>query len=162
MPATLPSSITDNSYDNYPPQLAANMRQFQLSSNGVILLPVTFATADATVLFTVPSTVGRFRIVAANWEVTTGFTGGTASAIGVSSSNANYNTKGDVLGGAAGDVAATLVSTGRVLKGTTGAKFASGFVVLVAGDTLKFDAVTSAFTAGAGNVYISYQLIPAS
>jgi len=122
-------------------------------------LPIGFGTADATALFTVPtlppSCVGLY-IGRAFWEVTTSFTGGASSAIGISSNNASYNTKGDILGGASGDVAATLVSTGVKYKGgTLGAKFGSnGVIVLVAGDTIRFDRITSAFTAGAGFLHL--------
>lgn len=115
-------------------------------------LAIAFGTADAAVLFTTPDTGYKLNVERLFWEVTTGFTGGSSSAIGVSSSNAAYNTKGDLLGGASGDVAATLVS--GIKGGTIGAKFGSnGVVVLVAGDTLRFDRITSAFTAGAGFVH---------
>jgi hypothetical protein len=121
-----------------------------------LTLPFTFATADATVLFTVP-TNARIEILRGFWQVTTGFTGGASAAIGASSSNAGYATKGDLLGGAAGDVAATLV-VGNTIPGTVGAKFAGG-VILVAGDTIKFNAITSAFTAGAGYLHLAVNIL---
>jgi hypothetical protein len=113
-------------------------------------MPIAFGTADATALFTVP-TNARLLVRRGYWEVATGFTGGSSSAIGLSSSNASFNTKGDLLGGASGDVAATLVA--GVKLGTIGAKTAAG-VLLVGGDTVRFDRVTSAFTAGAGNAHL--------
>jgi len=123
-------------------------------------LPFAFGTADATALFTVP-TGFKLRIERAYWEIIASMTGGSSSAIGVSSTNAAFNTKGDILGGASGDVAATLVQTGSPYKGgTLGAKLGSnGIIVLVAADVLRFDAITSAFTAGNGFVHITGQLI---
>lgn len=154
MPAALPN------YDaiaNYPPAIAAAIAG---SGRFTLTLPITFALADAAVMYTVPSGL-RISLERAFWEITTSFTGGASSAIGVSSSNANYNTKGDLLGGAAGDVAAVVISTGNPFKGTVGAKAATqGLIILVAGDTIRFDRVTSAFTAGVGNVHIPCTIIP--
>ena len=121
-----------------------------------IKIAIDFNTADAAVLFTVP--VG-FRLQAARpfWEITTPFTGGASSAIGLSSSNAAYNTKGDLLGGAAGDLAAALTAG---FRGAVGTKVASlGLVVLVAGDTVRFDRVVSAFTAGAGFAHFTAEAV---
>jgi len=123
-------------------------------------LPFAFGTADATALFTIP-TGFKLRLERAYWEFIASMTGGASSAIGLSSTNAAYNTKGDLLGGAAGDVAATLVQTGSPYKGgTLGAKLGSnGIIVLVAGDAFRFDAITSAFTAGNGFIHITAQVI---
>jgi hypothetical protein len=86
------------------------------------------------------------------WEVTTGFTGGSSSAIGISSSNSTgHTTKGDLLGGSGGDVAATLVA--GYPSGTIGADIAAG-LMMVAADTVRFDRITSAFTAGAGAAHL--------
>ena len=62
-----------------------------------IKLPISFATANAAALYTVPAGQ-RLRVNRVWWEVTTGFTGGAASTIGVSTTDALYNTKGDLLG----------------------------------------------------------------
>jgi len=123
-------------------------------------LPIGFALADAAVLYTIPAGI-KISLNDWWWEITTSFTGGASSAIGISSTNTDYSTKGDLLGGAAGDVVATLVSTGRVHKGgTIGAKFASnGKCVLVGGDAIRFDRITSAFTAGAGYVHVNGRYI---
>jgi hypothetical protein len=130
--------------------------------HGTLALPVTFNTTDAAVLFTVP-TGFRVMIRETFWEVTTPFTGGVSSTIGLSSSNANYNTKGDLLGGAAGDAAAVLVATGALAKGAAGAKMGPPRrVVLVAGDTIRFDRITSAFTAGVATAHVQYALLPSS
>lgn len=160
--ATSLPSINRESILNYLPALA----QAVLDNSAVafhLKLPVGFALADAAVLFTVP-TGKTISIVRCYWEVTTSFAGGTSSAIGVSSANAAYSTKGDILGGAAGDVAAMLVSTGSPYKGTLGPKMlmsagTTSCVVLVAADVLRYDKVTSAFTSGAGFVHVDGFLV---
>lgn len=131
-------------------------------------MAIAFGTADATVLATLPTALAgpkntatlRFRMISAHWEVVTSFTGGASSAIGLSSSNALYNTAGNLLGGASGDVAAGLVSTAPFAS-TVGAKFGTsgGIIVLNAGDTIIFNRITSAFTAGAGFAHCNFQLI---
>lgn len=130
---------------------AAGVSEYNGGDTYAIKVPVDFSTADTAVLFTIPT---RSRVLAAYWEVTTPFTGGASSAIGVSSSQSPYTAKGSVHGGAAGDVAATLVA--GVMQGTQGTAVTSGakVVMLEAGATLRFDRVTSAFTAGAGYVHI--------
>jgi hypothetical protein len=120
-------------------------------------LAIDKTMADATVLFTVPTGM-KIRIARAFWEVSVGFSGGSSSAIGVSSSNAGYNTKGDILGGAGGDVAATLVA--GYTGGTLGAKYASnGVIVLVAADTVRYDKIASTYTAGSGFVHLIAELL---
>lgn len=156
-----PTTITLPNYQsmcNYYPAIAqaiADIGAFPFH----LKLPVAFGTADAAILFTVPTGM-KIEIHKAYWEPTTSFTGGSSSAIGLSSSNAAYTTKGDILGGAAGDVAAGLVSTGSAYKGVIGAKMAgptsgAAILLLVAADTIRFDRITSAFTAGAGFAHIT-------
>lgn len=158
MPATLP---TRDQLATFPPAIAEAMIGVSGTYNGTLTIPFTFATADAAVLYTVPSGY-RMQIVDATWEPTVSFTGGAASAIGLKSSNAGYATAGDLLGGAAGDVAAGLTAVPATpFKRTVGAKIAAG-VWLIAADTIIFNRITSAFAAGAGNVHIFYRLIPAS
>lgn len=120
-----------------------------------VKLAIDFNKADAAVLFTVPTGM-KLKLGRIYWEVTTSWTGGASSAIGLSSSNAAFNTKGDLLGGASGDVLATLVSTGSPYKGgTLGTKLGSnGLIVLVGADTIRFDRITSVFTAGAGFAHV--------
>lgn len=121
-----------------------------------LFLPATFNNADASTLFTVP--VGcRLHPVDSWWDVTTSWTGGSSSAIGVSTSVSGFSTKGDILGGASGDVAATLVSSATRMTGTIGAKMATrtlGRLIMIAADVFRFDQITSTFTAGAANVRI--------
>jgi hypothetical protein len=156
MPNALPSL---DAVANYPPALAAavlSQGRFTLS------LAVDFSKADAAVLYTVPALPGggRLAVERAFWEVLVAFTGGASSAIGLSSSNAGYTTKGDLLGGATGDVLAGLTVG---FKGTIGAKAASqGVIVLIPGDTIRFDRITSAFTAGSGFAHLPCSVIPPS
>jgi hypothetical protein len=117
--------------------------------------PIAFGTADAAVLATIP-TGARFLLRRAYWEVSADFTGGSSSAIGASSSGTGYTTKGDLHGGSGGDVAASL--TAGVRAGTIGADVAAG-VLLVAGDTVRFDRITSAFAAGSGFLHLVGELV---
>lgn len=122
-----------------------------------VKVAIAFGTANNAVLFTVPDGL-KLALSRAWWEVTTGFTGGTSSAIGLSSSNSAYSTAGDLLGGASGDLAATLVA-GQI-GGTIGAKFGSnGVVVLSAADTVKFNRIASVYTAGAGFVHLVFDVV---
>ena len=123
---------------------------------------VSFATTDAAVLFTVP-TGFRLQPIRPFWEVAVGWTGGAASTIGLSSSNAAYATKGDLLGAAAGDAAAVLiVASPGPFVGAQGAKLAGAApVVLVAADTIKFNQITSTYTAGSGFAHVPCHIIEA-
>lgn len=116
-----------------------------------LAFPIAFGTADAAVLGTVPAGCALL-VLRGYWDVTSGFTGGTSSAIGLSSSQTAHSTKGDLLGGGSGDVTATLGTAGLKL-GTAGADQAAG-ILLDAGATIKFDRITSAFTAGAGYAHL--------
>lgn len=129
-----------------------------LEGNFDLKLAVGFATADLAVLFTVPADK-RVLLEQLFWEIVTGFTGGTSSAIGISSSRSPHNTAGDLLGGASGDVAAALVA--GVTQGTIGASFSAApkTVVLEAGDTILYNRITSAFAAGAGYVHVVGRVI---
>jgi hypothetical protein len=115
-----------------------------------IAVAIAFGTADAAILATVP-TGARLMIGRNYWEVTADFTGGSSSAIGLSSSATGFSTKGDLLGGSGGDVAATLVASAVYAPGTVGAKSPS---ILKAASTVRFDRITSAFTAGTGFAHI--------
>lgn len=119
-------------------------------------LAVGFATADNAVLFTVPTfatapfaTGIRLAVLSSTWEITSDWTGGTLSAIGLSSSSAKASTAGDILGGATGDQAVNLTAA-ALFDGTAGTKVGQPRTVLVAGDTIKFNRIASAFIAGAG------------
>jgi len=160
-PAILPTPDLQAA-SNYAPALAAQLKALYDQGDAILALPVDFTKADAAVLYTVPTGI-RLQLGRAFWEITASWTGGASSAIGLSSSNASYSTKGDLLGGASGDVAAGLTFVAPLFKGTIGAKAASqGVIVLVAGDTIRFDRITSAFTAGTGLAHVPVQLLPAS
>jgi len=119
-----------------------------------LALPIGYGTADGATLLTVPAGC-RFKLESAHWEVTTGFTGGSSSAIGVASSL--QTTPGDILGGAGGDVTATLGTAG-IKTGTIGALMDSDSELhahmYVADSTFTFERITSVFTAGAGYVHL--------
>lgn len=122
---------------------------------GHLKIPFTFATADAAVLFAIPAGL-KIEIGKVFWETTVTFAGGASSKIGLKSSNAAYNTAGDLLGGSSGD--GTLAST-TPYSGTIGTKIAAGPVVLIAADTVIFNRMTSAFTSGSGFVHMSIRYI---
>lgn len=123
-----------------------------------IAMPFGFATADAVSLVTMPVNC-IFMPLEFYFEITTGLVG--AGAIGMSSAKANYNTKGDLLGGATGDVAATLV-VGNPILGTVGTKWASlanKRAIWKAGETFRYDRVSGTNTAGAGRIHAVGHLI---
>jgi hypothetical protein len=119
---------------------------------GVLTLrfPVDYTTPDGTILKTIEPG-HRVRIARSYWKVLVPFTGGTNSAIGASSStNAAYSTKGDIQGGASGDLAAALTPAG-FRGGTAGAKMSGNqAVVLGPGDTIRYDIIAGGFTDGKG------------
>lgn len=134
---------------------AGSGRWLRMPGDVDLSLPFTFATADAAVLLTVP--VGaRMLVRRGYWDIDTDLTGGSSSAIGLSSSATGFTTKGDLLGGAGGDVLATLAA-GKAL-GTIGAKTAAG-ILLPAAATIRFDRITSVFTAGGGRARLSAHLL---
>lgn len=126
---------------------------------------IAFGTADAAVLYTVP-TGAYIQPLAFWWQVSTSFTGGTNAAIGVSSNKTGYTTKGDLLGGATGDVLATLAAAGSgatPIAGTVGAVFDTlakrDGAILVPTNTVRFDRLASAFTAGVGTVNMACNIL---
>ena len=122
-----------------------------------LALACAYTTADAATLYTMP-TGANMRLVPGYWEVTTGFTGGSSSAIGLSSDQTGHTTKGDLLGGSGGDVTATLGSVADYIEGTIGADIAAG-VILKAGKLVRFNRITSTFTTGAGYAHVVGQLL---
>ncbi len=121
--------------------------------------PFTYATADGAAILTLP-TGARFALTRAYWEVTTGFTGGSSSAIGVASTT--MSTAGDILGGSGGDVAATLVA-GAAIPGTVGGKLDALSEIHAnlfgAAEAFTLERITSAFTAGVGKVHLVGHLL---
>lgn len=120
----------------------------------IMKVPLSYANSDGDALETIPAGFALRLTGQPYWEVTTGFTGGSSSAIGISTNITGYEAGGDILGGASGDVAATLVAGDT--PGTIGDELGDqvGFhaLLLEAASEIQFDAITSAFTAGAGFV----------
>lgn len=134
---------------------AGTGRWVRAQSSFTLRLPIGYALADAAALLTVPEQMCLRQTAPAYYEITTGFTGGSSSAIGMSAS-AIATTKGDLLGGATGDVTATLGTAG-IKAGTIGPLVDTPAEVqaffLKAADVLRFNRVTSVFTAGAGFIH---------
>ncbi len=113
-----------------------------------LVFPIDETTADATALYTVP-TGFVLGVDHAFWHVTDTMTTGSAGAAGLSSSNTGLNVKGDILGGATGDLVATLVSTGVYAKGTIGAKMnGRPGLVIIGGETIRYDLIAGTYTGG--------------
>ncbi|HNX51733.1 MAG TPA: hypothetical protein PKL08_16310 [Thermoanaerobaculaceae bacterium] len=126
-----------------------------------ISIPITFATADAAALLTLQAGQ-ELLLQEIFWEVTADWTGGASSTIGVSSNKASYNTKGDLLGGAAGSLAAALTAAGTPNFGTIGAGYdtlAKRRIIFKVGDVIRHDRITSAFTAGTGRVILAANIL---
>lgn len=135
---------------------AGSGRWLYAASTCALTIPVTKDNTDNQTIFTVPAG-SRLKVREAWWEVSVSWTGGTTPAIGVHASPTGWTTKGDILGGASGDLTATLVSTDTRMTGTVGAKldtYAHGRLIMIAADTFKFDRIADAFTAGAANVRV--------
>ena len=135
-----------------PADAPANGRWLRIDKDIELKIAVTFAKTDGQVLYTVPTGFNLF-VTSALLEVTANWTGGTASAVGVSSDTTRLSTKGDILGGAAGDVAAELTTTNKWC-GTTGTQVGKPRAVIPAGKVIRWDRITSAFTAGTGNLHV--------
>lgn len=129
----------------------------------VAKLPIAFGLADNAVIHTVPEGFALRPAGMPYWENTVAWTGGSSSSIGISSSRTGFTADGAVLGGAAGDVAATLVA--GIRPGTVGVGFDSLAEIqaglFVEGDTFIYNEITSAFTAGEGFVCIPVALAAA-
>lgn len=125
----------------------------------VIKAPITYEDADGAAIFTVPAGFVLRLAAFPYWNIVDNFSGGAGSTIGISTSITGYETGGDLLGGAAGDNAATLVP--GLVAGTLGGELDDhiGFQALVIqeGDEIQYDRITDAFSAGTG-----YACIPVS
>ncbi len=139
-----------NAYAHGPGQKNANSFS--------VKLPINKDTADAAVLYKTPSGQ-RMLIEQVLWEVTTPFTGGTSSAIGLSANVAPYTAAGSIHGGASGELAAGL--TAGIRRGTlgTGLSAAPNALVLEPETELRFNRIASQFAAGAGFVHVIGRII---
>lgn len=143
------------------PTAGGTGRWLRECGGATLTLPITFATADATALLTMQAG-SAMHILEAWWEMTADWTGGTASTIGVSSSKTSFTTKGDLLGGATGSLAAALTAAGSPNFGTVGTGFdtlAKRRALWVATNTIRHDRITSAFTAGSGSLKLSVNIV---
>jgi len=133
-------------------------RWLRVTGQVALRLPFSYSTADGATLLTIP-TGCVFKLESAHWDITADMTGGSSSAIGVAATG--NTTAGDILGGASGDVAATLVA--GVKAGTIGAKMDSDSElhanIFLATNTFTFERITSAFTAGSGYVVLVGMLV---
>ncbi len=119
-------------------------------------MAIAFGTTDGATLLTVPAGCTMF-VLRGYWEITADWTGGASSAIGLAGPSP-HNTAGDLLGGAGGDVAATLTVALSPALGTVGADQAAG-IRLKAADTVTFERITSAFTAGSGFAHLMVAIV---
>lgn len=155
------ATATDASLQLVIPATTAGVGAFVRKPGQIqIVLPIAYTNTDAEVLLTTPAGCRFTLSLATYWDVTTGFTGGSSSAIGLSSSKTGFTSKGDLLGGASGDVTATLGTAGLKL-GTIGTKIDGDDkrAIFVEGETIRFDRITSVFTAGAGYVKLGVHLL---
>ena len=122
----------------------------------ILRVPISYANTDGEAVETIPAGFALRLTGMPFWDVDTAWEGGSSSAIGISTNISGYETAGDILGGASGDVEGTL--TAGIKAGTAGAELDDNVglhaLMFVAASQLQFDRITSAFTAGAGYVCI--------
>lgn len=147
------STAADTSEQLVLTPAAGSGRWLRIDKSFVMDLPITYATADAAVLHTVPAGFVLRLVSAPYYDITTQFAGGSSSSIGASSSKSGYSTKGDL-------ISATLtaaLTTGNG-KGALGDKVDSAAelhaLTLVAADTILHDRIVSAYTSGVGSVRV--------
>ncbi len=141
---------------------AGSGRWLRKTGTVLLTLPFTHATADAAALLTLQA--GQLMLIRKLfWVIAADLTGGSSSAIGVSSNKTGFSTKGDLLGGAAGDVAAALTLALSPANGTIGAKMDTiaelHTTLWKSADTIRFDEITSSFAAGSGSVCVVADLL---
>lgn len=129
-----------------------------------LVLPFTFATANGAALCTCPAGLTMWLTTDRNlWEVTTTpFSGGAATAIGLSVQDAAITSSaGDLAGGAAGDGIPNSMFTTTGFWYPTNGGYATGDKGLVIQSTgyVEFNRIASAYTAGVGNAHVSARLI---
>ncbi len=140
---------------------AGTGRWLRADKSFTMKVPIDFSMADGATILTVPENFTLRLTGLPYWELTTAWTGGASSTIGIATNKTGYNTPGDILGGAAGDAAATLV--GGTAPGTIGPKLDTPAEVqaflMEEGDTFTYEEITSAFTAGAGFVCVPVSVV---
>jgi hypothetical protein len=147
------STLTDTTENLVCTPAVGTGRWLRVDRSFCLNIPITFATADATAIFTVPAGYVLKVVAHPYWDITTQFAGGTNSSIGLSSSKTGYSTKGDL-------ISATLTAAlaAGVRKGTIGDKLDTVTEMqalhLEATDTLRHDRIVDAFTSGVGAVRV--------
>lgn len=121
-----------------------------------LVMPVTFATADAAQLLLVPAELTLIPAFAGILlEVTTIWAGGIAAALGLSLVTPSIaRNKGALAGGVAGLAGFTSVCFFQMLLGS---QFAAGIAqapVLCPASQVQFDRFGTFFTSGAGNFHM--------
>lgn len=133
-----------------PAAAPAAGRWLRCPGHVVLECPIGYGTADGATILTIP-TGAAFKLHGAHWRITTGFTGGSSSAIGIASSISA--TAGDILGGASGELTAAIGTAGRK-AGTIGplvdTETELQTQLYAAAGTFTFERITSVYTAGAG------------
>jgi len=117
----------------------------------ILPLSFTYATANNADLFTVPTGV-VMQILGLWWDITADMTGGSSSAIGISSNKSGFTADGCLLGGPTGNVAAALTAA---LSPTPGTR---GFLAAPAGSRIVQETVAVA-TAAATPTFAVQQLL---
>ena len=150
------STATDTSENLVCTPGAGTGRWMRVDKAVDLKLAVTYATADATLLFSVP--VGFRLLLSHVWmEITADFAGGSSSSVGVSSDVAPHETKSDLFNTSLAAALTASIKTNCV----PGASYTSSpkLVILEVGSSIRWDRVVDAFTAGTGYVHAQAQLI---
>lgn len=139
--------------------------QTQMMVRPHLKLPLVFSQVDTAVLYTVPTLVNgasSLKIDGAFWEIVTTYVTAGSAKLAVSCSRAPFTGVGSILGGT-GDTAATLVNTTKYVPGTIGTGYTAaattGKIILVAGDTITLNVITSTFSAGAGFLHLDCSFV---
>lgn len=127
-----------------------------------LALAIAYTLADGATIYTMPTGSALF-LAPGYWQVTTSWSGGSSSSIGIDSDQTGLSTAGDIHGGSGGDVAATLSATGgngagNYIPGTIGTDIAAG-AILLGGSLVRYQEITSAFTAGVGYFHLRGTLL---
>jgi hypothetical protein len=115
-----------------PTSIAADEAGRWILDLPIVLLsfPITFETTNEEVLFEVPDGV-VIHPLSFWWEIGTNFSGGSSSAIGVSSDKTGFTAAGSLLGGSSGNVAAELTTALSPTLGKVGSRAYPGASRLV-------------------------------
>lgn len=132
------------------PTAAGDGRWVRADKAFIAKVPIAYTNTNGQAIWVIPAGFVLRLAGQPYWEIVTPFSGGSSSAIGLSTNITNLTTGGDLLGGASGDT--TAVESAGVAAGTVGGGSATELhgLLMVAGTEIQFDRITSAYTAGAG------------